>query len=282
MKKSIFLLVFGLFSFALTAQVKTPAPSPSSKVEQMVGLTSVTIDYSRPGVKERKIFGNLVPFNEYWRTGANGSTKFTFDNDVKVAGADLAAGTYALFTKPGESSWEIIFYSDYSLSTPPAEWDETKIAAKANVRPIASPMNFESFTIDVNEIRDASALINIMWENTIVPISLEVMTDNQVVASIDKAMSGPSANELRNAANYYSKTGRDMDKALMWINKSLELNPGKFWVLRDKSNILAKMGDYKSAIATAKESMAAAETAGNKQYVKFNQDAIADWATKMK
>lgn len=282
MKQVLFFFFCSIVTVAMTAQVSTPRPSPMSKIEQEVGLTDVTIEYSRPGVKERKIFGELVPFNQYWRTGANRSTKFTFSEDVKIAGQDLAAGTYALFTKPGAESWEIIFYSDLSLNTPPSEWDEEKIAAKANVRPIASPMTYETFTIDINELRDASALINIMWDNVIVPIPLAVHTDKQVISSIDAAMAGPSAGEYRNAANYYAKSDRDLDQALMWINKSLEMDPGKFWVLRDKSHIQAKMKDFKGAIETAKASMAAAETAGNMQYVKFNKESIAEWTNMMK
>ncbi len=281
MKRAFFSILFVAFAVAMTAQVQTPAPSPSCKMEQMVGLTKVSVDYSRPGVKERKIFGSLVPMNEYWRTGANQSTKFTFDKDVMVAGQELKAGTYSLFTKPGAESWEIIFYSDLSRNTPPAEWDEAAIAAKANVRPVTNSMSVETFTIDINDIRDDKAIIHVKWDNVIVPIPLEVGTDKQVISSIDAAMAGPSANEYRNAANYYAKTGRDMNKALEWINKSLELNPGRFWVLRDKSNIQAKLGDFAGAIATAKESMAAAQEAGNMQYVKFNQDAIAEW-TNMK
>jgi len=282
MKKSIFTLLLGVVFIAAQAQVSTPAPSPSAKLTQMVGLTEVVVDYSRPSVKERTIFGNLVPYGQYWRTGANGSTKFTFSKDVKVAGQELAAGTYSLFTKPGKESWEVIFYTDLTKNTPPAEWDNDAIAARANVRAVKSPLRFETFTIDINEIRDDKALINIMWDDMILPLSLDVHTDKQVLSSIESAMAGPSANEYRNAANYYAKTDRDMDKALMWIDKSLEMAPGKYWVLRDKSHIQAKMGDYAGAIATAKMSKSAAQEAGNMQYVKFNDESIAEWMTKSK
>jgi len=263
-------------------QVKTPVPSPKSVVTQEVGLSEVKVEYSRPGVKGRTIFGDLVPYGEKWRTGANASTKVTFGDDVRVNGNELKKGTYALFTVPGKSSWDIIFYSDLTSWGVPSskEYDAEKEVAKFSVEPSSTKDMVETFTIDVHSLKDGEATLALMWEQTKVSMTIELETDKQVMASIDKVMAGPGYRDYLNAARYYHSSGKDMKQALEWINKADELNPGKFWVLRTKSQILGELGEYKQAISAAEESMKLAEEAGNANYVKFNKEAIADWKKK--
>lgn len=141
MKKLILLVCVGLFSLGANAQIETPAPSPFQKIEQKVGLTDVTLEYSRPSVKGRKIFGGLVPYDKLWRTGANANTKVTFGDDVTIGGKSVKAGTYAIFTKPGTSSWEVIFYSDASNWGTPREWDDMKVAATVSGNVYPMPMS---------------------------------------------------------------------------------------------------------------------------------------------
>ena len=133
MRNLLILFIFSMASFTANAQIEVPAPSPGSKLEQKVGLTDITVEYSRPGVKNRRVFGKLVPYGEMWRTGANASTKITFSKDVKVEGNDLAKGTYALYTVPGETEWEVIFYKDLKHWGVPKEYKAEDEALRVTV-----------------------------------------------------------------------------------------------------------------------------------------------------
>ena len=133
--KKIIALAFTLALFtSVNAQIQTPAPSPFTKIEQKVGLTDVTLEYSRPSAKGRKIFGDLVPFGKMWRTGANKNTIITFSDDVTVDRQTLKAGSYAIFVTPKQSSWDVIFYTDTENWGTPSEWDESKVAVKTTVK----------------------------------------------------------------------------------------------------------------------------------------------------
>ena len=169
------MLAFTL-SYAVNAQTQKPAPSPASKLEQKVGLTDIIIEYSRPGVKGRKIFGGLEQFGKVWRTGANARTKITFSDDVTIAGQDVKAGTYAIFTTPGETTWDVYFYTEHQGNGAPETLEEEKIAAKTTVDVTEIPFVVETLTIDINNIRDASANIDIIWEQTYITIPFTVPT----------------------------------------------------------------------------------------------------------
>ncbi|MDB9960615.1 DUF2911 domain-containing protein [Oceanihabitans sp.] len=279
MKKILLLALAFTFSLQINAQLETPQPSPFSKLEQKVGLTDVTIEYSRPGVKGRIVFGDLVPYGKIWRTGANARTKITFNNDVVVGGKELKAGTYAILTIPEADAWEIIFYTDYNAGGAPAELDDEKVAArvKAQVNPI--PFSVESFSIDINNLSNNGATLEFIWEKTHIALPFTVPTDAAVVESIEKIMAGPGAGDYYSSAVYYLQEGKDIQKSKMWIDKAIEMTKDKprFWYLRQQSLIYAKAGDSKGAIAAAKASLALAEEAGNSDYVKMNKASIAEW-----
>jgi len=275
------LLVFAVFtmSFATNAQIETPAPSPFSKVEQKVGLTDVTIEYSRPSVKGRTIFGDLEPFGGMWRTGANKNSIITFSDDVTIAGQDVKAGSYALFTKLNDATqWDVMFYSDTENWGTPGEWDDSKVVATAKVDIISFPFNVETMTIAINDITSSGAVLGIMWETSYAAIPFTVPTDKTVTTAIDKAMAGPTANDYYAAADYYLTSGKDASKAKLWIDKAMSMieKPG-FWQVRKQSLIYAAAGDKKGAIDLAKKSMAAAKEAGNQNYVKQNMDSLKEW-----
>jgi hypothetical protein len=277
-KKLIALVLFVGLTYTTNAQVQTPQPSPFSKVEQKVGLTDVTIEYSRPGVKGRTIFGDLVPYGKTWRTGANANTKITFGNDVTVGETTLKAGTYAIFTIPNKESWDLMFYSDSDNWGTPREWDDNKVAAKATAKVHEVPFNVESFTIDINNLHSDSATIDIMWEKTYVSIPFSVPTDAVATASIDKIMAGPSVGDYFSAAKYYYDSGKDMKKARGWIDTAVALRKEPaFWHIRLQSLIYAKLGDKKGAIEAAKRSLELATKDGNADYVKMNKESIAEW-----
>lgn len=268
---------------AFCQQISTPAPSPSAKLTQKVGLVDITVDYSRPGKKGREIFGNLVPFEKVWRTGANAATKISFSDEVMIEGKKVPAGTYALYSKPGKNSWTIMLYNDLSLGGNVARYDESKEFARFTVTPMTGNRTTESFTIDVNDISNTGATIYLMWDKTIVPIKMTVDTDAAVIAQIERFAKNPDAslaNDYYSAASYYLGLKKDLDKALTWVNKAIDIRPNAFWMVRTKSMIQAEMGDYKEAIKTAEESKKLAMEANNSDYVKLNENNIKMWKGK--
>ncbi|WP_242206145.1 DUF2911 domain-containing protein [Aestuariivivens insulae] len=279
MKKLLLLFMTCATIYSVNAQVKTPAPSPFSKLEQKVGLTDVTLEYSRPGVKGRTVFGDLVPYGKIWRTGANARTKITFSTDATVDGQTLKAGSYSIFTVPNSESWEVVFYNDGKEFGTPNEFDQQYVAAKTTVKSHPVPFNVETFTMDINNITNSSATLDLIWEKTYLAVPFSVPTDAAVVASINKIMNGPSSSDYFQAAVYYLQEDKDIEQAKAWIDKAVEMDKDqpRFWVLRQQSLIHAKAGDKSGAIAAAKASLMYAEKAGNADYVKMNKDSLKEW-----
>ena len=232
-------------------------------------------------MKGRTIFGNLVPYNKLWRTGANANTTISFDENVMIGGKIIKAGTYAIYTKPNMTSWEIYFYSDASNSGTPKKWDSEKVVAsvKANVDPLS--FKIETFTLQIDDITNDSANLGIMWENVYVAVPIRFMTDSQVTKNIASVMNGPSSGDYYTSAVYYLNADKDIDKAKMWIDKAIEMreNPA-FWYYRQQSLIYAKSGDKKGAIIAAKESLKLAKEAGNNDYVALNTESLSIWEGK--
>jgi hypothetical protein len=279
MKKIIFILAMMIANFAIEAQVKTPQASPKSTLNQIVGLTNVEIVYSRPSAKGRDVFNNLVPFGKLWRTGANENTTISFSDDVVIDGKTLPKGKYALYTTPRADNWEIIFYATTDNWGNPATWDEAKVALKTTVKSEHLERLIESFTIGINNLDNNSANLELSWENTLVSLKFEVPTQKTAMASIDKALAGPTAGDYFSSAQYFFQSNGDLTKALTYINKALDLSQDKpYFYYRLKSLIQAKQGDKKGAIETAKLSLAGAEAAKNQDYVKMNKDSMAEWS----
>jgi hypothetical protein len=264
---------------ATELKISTPQPSPLGKISQRVGLTDIDIAYSRPGVKGRTIFGELVAFGKIWRTGANSNTKITFSSDVMMDGQTLKAGSYGLYSIPNKDTWEIIFYSEADKNGVPRDWDDNKIAAKTTVKVGSMPMNIETFTIAFNDVTSTSTIIGLLWEKTYVGIKIEVPTDQMVSATIDAVMAAsPKAGDYYNAAIYYSQQDKDLKKANEWMEKAMSMieKPG-FWQLRQQSLIYAKIGETEKAIATAKKSLEGAKAAKNEAYIKMNSESLKEW-----
>lgn len=281
MKRIVLGLVLSLFTFGMNAQVKTPQSSPKAVVNQLVGLTEVEIEYSRPSAKGRVVFGNLVPFGSTWRTGANANSTISFSEDVLIDNKTLKKGKYAIYTIPKVDSWEVIFYSKSDNWGNPEEWNDADVALRTSVKPEFLNRKVETFTIEINQLDNNFAHLNFIWENTLATVRFEVPTQKMAMASIDKALAGPTAGDYLSAAQYYFQSNSDMNKALEHCNKALDLNQDKpFWYLRLKSLIQAKLGDYKGAIEAAKLSLVAATKAKNNDYVKMNQDSILEWSKK--
>lgn len=279
--KRILTLMLCAATFCVNAQVKTPAPSPKATVDQVVGLTDVEIVYSRPSMKGRTVFGDLVPFGKTWRTGANANTTISFSEDVVIDGKTLKKGKYALYTVPKAESWDIIFYSTTDNWGTPEEWKDSDVALRATARTEMLNRAVESFTIAINNLDNNSGNLELSWEKTLVSIKFEVPTAKTAIASIEKALGGPTAGDYFSAAQYYYQSNGDSNKAMEYVNKAIELNKDKpFYYYRQKSLIQARLGDKKGAIETAKISLAKSQEAKNMDYVKMNQDSITEWSRK--
>jgi len=278
MKKLLLILLAFTTVYSVNAQIETPQPSPLSKLEQRVGLTDITIEYSRPGVKGRKIFGGLEAFDKIWRTGANSRTKITFSTDATINGQTLEAGTYAIFAKPGVETWEVYFYTDYKGGGVPQEWDDSKVAAKTMAKPMELPFSVETLTLDINNIKTSSATLDLIWDKTYIAVPFEVPTDKVVSEGIAEVMSGPGTRDYYAAAVYYLQAGKDINKAKEWMDKAMSMTKTpRFWQLRQQSLIYAKAGDKKGAIKLAKESLTGAKKSGNSAYINMNTESLKEW-----
>jgi Protein of unknown function (DUF2911) len=279
MKKICLFLSASLLAASLDAQIQAPAASPTATMTQQVGLTDVKIEYSRPSAKGRKVYGELVPFGDVWRTGANNATKLTFSDSVQFNSKWLQKGTYALYTIPANSEWTII------LSKNTGNWGSNGYkmeddAIRFNVKSTPMTDKVETFTINLADCTNNDAKLELTWENTRVSIPFAVSTDAKMMASIKSTMNGPSGDAYFAAARYYLESGKDMKQALEWVNKSLQMNGEKFWMLRQKSLIQEKMGDFKGAIETAMKSREMAEKEKNMDYVRMNDKSISEWKKK--
>lgn len=280
MKNLFAAICFLALTVSAQAQIKTPAPSPSATVMQTVGMTDVTIEYSRPSAKGRTIFGAdaLVPNGKIWRTGANSITTVSFSDDVMIEGKELKAGKYGVLTMPDANQWAVHFYAFESNSW--SSYVEKTPELAVTVSPKKNSNNVESFTISVDDLTTDAATMNIKWANTRVPVKIATMVDKTVMANIDNVMAGPSSADYYNAASYYFTEGKDMNKALEWMNKATEGPDKKFWQIKRKSELLAAMGKKKEAIEAAKMSLELATKAGNDDYIKMNNDNIKEWSSK--
>ena len=267
---------FLLLSFNSQAQIETPAPSPGSTVTQKVGMTEIKIEYSRPSMKGRKIVGgDVVPFGELWRTGANSATKITTTDSITIMGKGLAKGSYVLLTKPGKDSWEIIFNKNPAVSV--FDYKPADDVVKVMVKPMANSMTVESFTMGVANITNNSADIEIAWENTVVRIPFTNDVDGKVMAQIKQKLDGPTQNDYFAMSQYYFETGKDLKESLEFANKAIAKGE-RFWMLRHKSLVQAKLGDKKGAIESASRSLALAKEAKNNDYIRMNEKSIIEWS----
>lgn len=274
-----------VFSFALIvlnsyAQITTPKASPLSKIEQKVGLADITISYSRPGKKDRVVFGDVVPFGEIWRFGANENTKITSSESLIFGKDTLKAGTYAIFTKPNKDKWEVYFYTETTNWGTPEKWDDQKVALKMTAPVTALNDVVENLTISFDNLQNSGATLQFSWDKTRINIPFALNTKDKVVASIKKTMDGPTANDFHQAANYYFQEKLDLKQALTWSTRAVEMRPEAYWMSRLMAQLQAANGDYKGAIETAKKSMVAAEKDGDNNYVKMNKTSIEEWSKK--
>jgi len=266
-------LVFTCGLLAQTPKVDFPAASPACTLKQHVGLTDIEIVYSRPGVKGRPIFDGLVPYGQVWRTGANNATKVTFSTPVKLNGAEIPAGTYALLTIPGETEWTIIINKDTAASI--FNYNQTNDLVRVKATPVKLSQMIETFTIEFTDIRDESATLNLLWEKTLVPVKIEIELTGKLVPQIEAVMSAAEGRKpYYQAALFYYDHGQDLQKASKWIDAAIAERE-TYYIVHLKAKILAKLGDKEGAIAAAKHSTELAIKAKDTGYVKLNEDLIS-------
>lgn len=274
MKKILFgALLLVCVASASAQAIKTPQPSSTTTVKQEFGLSNVELSYSRPNMKGRKVFGDLVPYNAVWRTGANNATTITFGDDVSVGGTRVPAGKYGLLTIPGATEWTIILTKQTDV-TSPASYKPGEDVVRVKAVPQKLPMTIESFTIMFDEVKASSMQVGIMWENTWVGFNVTTDIDTKVMKQIDDAMNKDNKPYYQ-AAMYYMDNGKDLAKANEWFDKAIAQNPSAFWIWHQKANCLAKLGRKSDAVAAANKSIELAKAAKNDDYVALNNKLLA-------
>lgn len=257
-----------------------PQPSPWCETSQMVGLSKVTVTYSRPSMKGRTIFGDLVPFDEVWRTGANASTKLSFDDPLIINGGKIEAGTYSLYTIPGKMEWTVILNKNTgNWGTGGYDANDDVLRMKVKSEKIATT---ESFTIDFSDLGDGTANLNLYWENTRISVPLQNDYKEKALSNITEAIAEADGTygTYEGAAEYYIDNNMDLDKALMWAKKSVDMS-AKYWNTYTLSRAYAAKKMYKEALDMAEQSLALAKTANSKTYIDQNTKNIAEWKTKL-
>ena len=279
--KRIFTFVLFLSFNMIMAQLEIPAASPKSKLFQTVGLTEISVEYSRPSVKNRNIFGSLVPYDKIWRTGADESTKISFSDDVLINSATLKAGTYSLYTIPNTNYWDIIFYAETNVWGVPRNWDENKVVLKTRVDSYNLPESIKAETLQISFdfLSNDSAVMAILWDNTYVPVRINVPTTKNVMLKISEVLNNkPTFSDYYKAAVFMNDQKIDAKKALEYMELAMNSNENpRFWQLRQYSLILAENKLFKRAISVAKKSLKMAKKSGNENYIKMNEASIQSW-----
>lgn len=273
MKKILFAVMAAGFFFTADAQLKTPAPSPTQTVKQDFGLSSIELSYSRPGVKGRKIFGDVVPYGKVWRTGANSATTITFGDEVIIGDTKVPAGKYGLLTIPDKSNWIVIISKQTDVTSPTAYKVEQDVV-RVTVTVKKTKEAVESFTIHFSDIKPSSCQLNLAWDKSAIVVPITTDIDTKIMANISAAMKTEKPPYYQ-AAMYYMDNGKDLNQALAWFNKAAEENPKAYWVQHQWANCLAKLGKKTEAKAAATRSRELAVEAKNDDYVKLNDKLLA-------
>ena len=274
------LLFVGYLGFS---QINTPRFSPATEIKQMVGLTEIAVKYSRPSMRGRDVFGNLVPYGKIWRTGADSSTKISFSTDVMIEGKPIKSGTYSVFSIPSKNNWVLMLYSDVDLWGVPRDWSDDKIVFSSTyqINKINQPV--ESFSISFDDLSNNDVNMSLCWEYTSIDVRINVPTRSMVEKNINDVLSNnPKASDYYAAAVFYRQENIKLDLALSWMNKAIEMfETPRFYHYRQQSLIMAANNKFSDAINAAKKSLDDAVASDNMSYVKMNKESIAEWSKKL-
>ncbi|MEP7317439.1 MAG: DUF2911 domain-containing protein [Panacibacter sp.] len=269
MKKINLLIIFSALFFCSFAQeLNTPQPSPTQQLSQNFGLAKIDLSYSRPGMKGRNIFGDLVPYGKVWRTGANQATTLTFGDDVMIGGTKVPAGKYGLLTIPDASEWTVIITKQTDVTSPAAyKQDQDVVRVKATPVDIGFPV--ETFTIMFGNVASNSCDLQIIWDNIAVTLPITTDVDSKLSAQIKELMENDNRPYFQ-AAMYYIETGKDLNQAVAWLDKATAQTPEGFWIYYQKARALAKLNKKQEALTASNKSIELAKAAKNDDYVALN------------
>jgi hypothetical protein len=273
------LIITTLLSASLTAgyaQITVPAASPAATISQQVGLGTVTVDYARPSLKGRTMFGDRVPYGKVWRTGANKITNIVLSEAMTLNGKALAAGTYGLYSIPATDSFTFIINKD-AKAWGAYDYKEVNDVMRLVVRPEQSAMKTETLTFEFVDITPTSATLQVRWDEMVARLPIANDADTRVMAEIKAKTASPTASTdtYFGAAQYYLDTNRDLNQALAWSNKVVEKST-EYWTYHLRAKIEAKLGNCKSARADAQMSLDLAKKAGDDAYIKNNEKILED------
>jgi len=272
MKKLFFTVIAVLTLFFADAQLNTPQASPTQIIKQNFALSTVELSYSRPGIKGRKIFGDLVPFGKVWRTGANSATTLKFGDDVMIGGTKIPAGEYGLLTIPDKDKWTLIITKQLDV-TSPAAYKQDQDVVRVEAKPMDMDNKMETFTIQFANVKPSSCELHIMWDKTAVALAISTDVETKVMAQINDLMNNDNRPYF-SAAMYYMDNGKDLNQALAWFDKAIAQQPDAFFIHHQKANCLAKLGRKDEAKTAAEKSRALAITAKNDDYVRLNDKLL--------
>jgi hypothetical protein len=269
-KLSIAFIACCFCTFSLIAQVKMPQPSSTQVIKQDFGMGNIELTYSRPNVKDRKVFGDLVPFGKLWRTGANAATKLYFNDQVEIGGKKIDTGSYVLYTIPNKDTWEVVLNKGLT-NWGTDGYKESEDVVRFTVSSMKMKTKIESFTMQFANIKANSCELHIMWDKTAVSIPITTNINDKLRAQIEKAMEGDKKPYWQ-AAQFYNEYDNNKAKALEMCDGAIKANDKAFWVWLYKAKLQNDLGDKAGAMASSIKSTELAKEAKNDDYVKMNED----------
>lgn len=269
---STLLLMTAVISHSFAQDMKLPALSPKSTIHQEFSTSFIEINYSRPSARGRNVFGDIINYGQVWRTGANAATTITFGEDVIIADKTVKAGKYSLYTIPGKDQWEVII-NENTGNWGAAGYDTEDDVVRLIVKTRSLKDAVQTFTINIENITFNSCAIELSWDKTKVAIPVKVNNEERIAAFIEKGVNQPAV-PYNHAAGYYFETGKNLDKALEYVNKSIEQNPKAFYLYHQKALIAQKMGNKEVALQAALKSIELSKGTPYEQEYTRNNDRL--------
>jgi hypothetical protein len=273
-KKLLLASILALMIVSVDAQtLQTPQPSTTQTIKQNFGIGTIELSYSRPGMKGRKIFGDLVPFGKVWRTGANNATTITFSDSVTVGGTNLAPGTYGLLSIPDQNQWTLILTKQLDVTNAAAYKQENDVV-RVPVKPMQLKEPVETFTMQFANVKPNRTDLQLLWENTAVSLPITTNVEGRIMAQINRVMNEDNRPYFQ-AAMFYLENGKDLNQAVTWFDKAIAQDPDAYYIYHQKANALAKLGKKEEARQTALKSIELAKAQNNNDYVQLNEKLLA-------
>ncbi len=270
--KRLFLLAATLATITSFGQVNMPQPSTTQSIKQNFGLGYVELSYSRPGVKGRKIFGDVVPFDKVWRTGANGATILNFSEEVIIGGVNIKAGKYGLLSIPGKKEFTLIITKDLTVNQPALYKQENDVVrVTAPVSKLSDAV--ETLSMQFTNVKNESCELQIIWDKLAVSLPISVDIKDRIKADVEKNLASDKPN-YQNAATFYFEWMKDNSKALSLVTKAISEQKDPFWLYLLKARIEKELGDKVSAKASAEKCIELATAAKNGDYARMAQEDI--------